>query len=147
MLSVRPLRAPLTAGAQAYFLDDTLDSDVVELLTPHAPALITHVREGDPRILDMIRAGAGLADEVGMEGAGWPELLLALDDSSNVIAMPSPRRDDFALHLWATADWAEKSTRDLDCQVKQLIFAPDGKSIYVAGGNGICYRVDATGKG
>ena len=45
--------ALLTVGAQGYFLDDTLDSDAVELLAPHAPALITHVRDGDPRILDL----------------------------------------------------------------------------------------------
>src|SRR5262249_32710268 len=38
--------ALLTAGAQAYFLDDTFDSDVVELLTPHAAALINHVHDG-----------------------------------------------------------------------------------------------------
>src|SRR5262249_37607680 len=95
--------ALLTAGAQAYFLDDTFDSDVVELLTPHAAALINHVHDGDPRILDLVRAGAGLPDEVGMEAALWPELYAALEDSSNVVAMPSGRRDDYALAAGAGA--------------------------------------------
>jgi hypothetical protein len=89
--------ALLTSGAQAYFLDDTLDSDVVELLIPHAPALITHLRDGDPRVLDLVRAGAGLADDVGIDAGGWPELHAALDDSGSVVAMPSGRRDDYAL--------------------------------------------------
>ncbi|MCV7101435.1 hypothetical protein [Mycobacterium palustre] len=89
--------ALLTSGAQAYFFDDTLDSDVVELLAPHAPALLTHLREGDPRVLDLVRAAAGLADEVGIEDAGWPELYAALDDSGSLVAMPSGRRDDYAL--------------------------------------------------
>jgi hypothetical protein len=89
--------ALLTSGAQGYFTDDTLDSDVVQLLAPHAPALIAHLRDGDPRMLDVVRAGAGLADEVGVDAAGWPELYAALDDSGVVLAVPSGRRDDYAL--------------------------------------------------
>jgi hypothetical protein len=91
--------AVLTAGAQGYFFDDTLDSDVVGLLAPHAPALITYVQGGDRRILDLVGAGAGLADEVGMDEAGWPELYAALDDSSMAaeLAQPSGHRDDYAL--------------------------------------------------
>ena len=102
--------AVLTAGAQGFFTDDTLDSDVAGLLAPHAPALITHVREGDPRIVDLVRAGAGLADEVGLEGLagpGWPELYAALDDAGAVLAAklagPSGRRDDYALAAGASA--------------------------------------------
>src|SRR5258708_31721095 len=74
--------ALLTAGAQGFFADDTLDSDVAELLAPHAPALLLHVRDDDPRIRDLARAGAGLADEVGVDGIGWTELFAALDNSS-----------------------------------------------------------------
>jgi hypothetical protein len=96
--------ALLTAGAQGYFFDDTLDSDVVELLAPHASALITHVQGGDRRILDLVRAGAGLADEVGVDEAGWSELYAALDDSSIVVAQPSGRRDDYALAAGAGAE-------------------------------------------
>jgi hypothetical protein len=89
--------ALLTAGAQGFFIDDTLDSDVAQLLAPHATALIAHVRSDDPRIVDLVRAGAGLADEVGIEDIGWPELFAALDDSDVVVTMPSGRRDDYAL--------------------------------------------------
>ncbi|MGO9383408.1 MAG: hypothetical protein ACLP4W_15305 [Mycobacterium sp.] len=98
--------ALLTVGAQGFFTDDTLDSDVTELLAPHAPALIRHVRGGDPRVLDLVRAGSGLADELGLEGldeAGWPELFAALDDSSEVLEMPSGHRDDYALAAGADA--------------------------------------------
>jgi hypothetical protein len=89
--------ALLTSGAQGFFTDDTLDSDVAGLLAPHAPALIAHVRGGDPRVIDLVRAGAGLADEVGVDNDEWLELHAALDDSSMVLAMPSGHRDDYAL--------------------------------------------------
>jgi hypothetical protein len=89
--------ALLTSGAQGYFTDDTLDSDVVGLLAPHAPALIEHLRGGDPRVRDLVRAGVGLADEVGVDGEGWPELYAALDDSDAELTAPSGRRDDYAL--------------------------------------------------
>jgi hypothetical protein len=86
--------ALLTAGAQGFFTDDTLDSDVTGLLAPHATALIAHVQGDDPRILDMVRAGAGLADEVGIDDIEWPKLFAAIDDSSAVLAPPerAPRR-------------------------------------------------------
>jgi hypothetical protein len=89
--------ALLTSAAQGFFTDDTLDSDVVGLLAPHAPALITHLRGDDPRIRDLVRAGAGLADEVGVDDGAWPELYAALDASDVELAVPSGRRDDYAL--------------------------------------------------
>jgi len=89
--------AVLTAGAQGFFSDDTLDSDVTGLLTPHAAALITDLRTGDPRVGDLVRAGAGLADEVGLDGVDWLELSAALDDSSAALTMSTGRQDDYAL--------------------------------------------------
>ncbi|ORA11389.1 hypothetical protein [Mycobacterium arosiense] len=68
----------LTAGAQSFFPDDTLDSDVTQLLAPHA-------------------TGAGLAEEIGVGGEGWSELTAALGDSSLILTLPSDRRDDYAL--------------------------------------------------
>src|SRR5262249_36597721 len=88
--------ALLTTGAQDFFTDDTLDSDVTELLAPHAIALIPRLGDADPRIADLVRAGAGLADEAGVEGLGWPELVAALDDSG-AVALPGGRQDDYAL--------------------------------------------------
>ena len=64
--------ALLTAAAQDFFGDDTLDSDVAGLLAPHAAALITHVAAGDPRVVDLARIEVGpselprlLADDLG----------------------------------------------------------------------------------
>ena len=99
--------ALLTAGAQGFFTDDTLDSDVAQLLAPHATVLLTHIRSDDSRILDLVRAGAGVADDVGVDDVGWPELYAALDDSNRALAArlaePSGRRDDYALAAGADA--------------------------------------------
>ncbi len=89
--------ALLTVAAQGYFSDDTFDSDVAELLSPHGGALIAHMRGGDPRVLGLARAAVGLADEVGVDGPGWAELLSALEDSSLIADLPSGRPDDYAL--------------------------------------------------
>ncbi|HEX5256082.1 MAG TPA: hypothetical protein VFW69_19830 [Mycobacterium sp.] len=95
--------ALLTAGAQSFFPDDTLDSDVAQLLEPHAAALISHVRSDDSRVVDLARAGAGLADEIGADGDRWSELIAAVDDSSLALTLPSDRRDDYALAAGAGA--------------------------------------------
>ncbi|GAB4599335.1 hypothetical protein [Mycobacterium avium] len=95
--------ALLTAGAQHFFPDDTLDSDVAGLLAPHATALLGHLVSPDPRVADLVRASAGLADGIGVDAGRWPELLAALDDSSLVMAPPSDRRDDYALAAGAGA--------------------------------------------
>lgn len=95
--------ALLTAGAQAFFTDETLDSDVADLLAPHGRALSEHVAGGDPRIVALVRAGAGLADDVGADGPGWSEVHAALDDSDTVLEIPGGRRDDYALAAGAGA--------------------------------------------
>ena len=89
--------AVLTSYGQSFFTDDTLDSDVAGLLRPHAPALILHVRDDDARTRNLVRAGAELADDLGVDGVGWPELFAALDDPSMVLDLPTERRDDYAL--------------------------------------------------
>ena len=75
--------ALLTAAAQDFFADDTLDSDVAELIAPHSAALNALVQGGDPRIVELVRAATELTDDVGI-----------------VLAEPvpaAPRRDDYAL--------------------------------------------------
>jgi hypothetical protein len=89
--------ALLTAGAQDFFTDDTLDSDVTELLAPHATALISHLRADDVRVRELVRAGAELANESGMDEVGWSELSAALQDSAVVNEPTLGRRDDYAL--------------------------------------------------
>jgi hypothetical protein len=103
--------ALLTVGAQGFFTDDTLDSDVAQLLAPHATALISHAVGNDPRVVDLVRAGAGLADEIGVDEDDWTELSAALDDSVAVLSLPSDRRDDYALA--AGADGSPRSIAEI----------------------------------
>ena len=58
--------AVLTAGAQDFFTDDTFDSDVAGLLRPHAAALSAYLHGGDPRVIELVRTCAELADDVGV---------------------------------------------------------------------------------
>ncbi len=89
--------ALLTADAHGYFSDDTFDSDVAELLAPHADALVAHLRGGDPRVAGLVRAAAALGDDLGVDGPGWAQLSAALDDSGATLDLPSGRPDDYAL--------------------------------------------------
>ncbi|VBA59932.1 hypothetical protein LAUMK191_05263 [Mycobacterium attenuatum] len=89
--------ALLTAGVQVFFTDDTLDSDVSALLAPHAATLLSHLRTGDRRVLELVGAAARLADEVGIDDPHWAKLSAAVDDSTVIASMPSGRRDDYAL--------------------------------------------------
>jgi hypothetical protein len=135
--------ALLTVGAQGYFFDDTLDSDVVELLAPHAPALITHARSDDPRIRDLVRAGAGVADEVGIDDRGWPELYAALDDSSLVLTMPSARRDDYALAAGAGA--GPRGAIPIARGVASINWGAVPPGIFDAGENTVDWSVEVAG--
>ncbi len=74
--------AILTAGAEDFFTDDTLDSDVAEVLRPHVAALGAHAQEGDPRIVELVEKCTDLADEVG----------IVFDAPAQPV-----RRDDYAL--------------------------------------------------
>jgi hypothetical protein len=135
--------ALLTSGAQGFFTDDTLDSDVMELLAPHGTALIAHVRGGDPRIVDLVRAGAGLADEVGVDNGGWPELHAALADSGNVLSMPSGHRDDYALA--AGADAGRRVAMPIARGVASLDWSAVPPGIFDAAEDTVDWRVEAAG--
>lgn len=56
--------AVLTATAEDYFTDDTLDADVAGLLVPHAAALDSH---RDPRVGLLTARCRDLADEMGLQ--------------------------------------------------------------------------------
>jgi hypothetical protein len=131
--------ALLTSGAQGFFTDDTLDSDVVGLLAPHAAALLAHLRSDDPRIRDLVRAGAGLAEEVGVDDDGWPELYAALDDSSAELSAPSGRRDDYALAAGAEA--APRSAAPIARGVASIGWGAVPPGIFDAGENTIDWTV------
>jgi hypothetical protein len=135
--------ALLTAAAQDFFGDDTLDSDVAGLLAPHAAALITHVAAGDPRLVDLVRAGAGLADDIGVYAAHWPELLSALDDSSTILTFPSDRRDDYALAAGAGA--GPRGAAVPARGVASIAWGGVPPAIFDAGENTVEWSVEAVG--
>lgn len=135
--------AVLTAGAQGFFADDTLDSDVAGLLAPHAAALAAHLADGDPRALDLVRAGAALADELGVDGPGWPELFAAVEDSAAVLAFPSGRRDDYALA--AGADAGPRSATPIARGVASVHWGGVPPGIFDAGENTVDWTIEATG--
>ncbi|SPM34083.1 hypothetical protein BN1232_05540 [Mycobacterium rhizamassiliense] len=135
--------ALLTVGAQGFFTDDTLDSDAAELLAPHAAALIGHAGSGDPRIADMVRAGGGLADDIGVDSGRWPELLAALDDSSIVLSLPSDRRDDYALA--AGSDAGPRGAAPIARGVASISWSAVPPAIFDAGEDTVEWSVEAAG--
>lgn len=135
--------ALLTVGAQGFFTDDTMDSDVGQLLAPHAAALIGHAGSDDPRVADLVRAGAGLADEIGVDARDWPELFAALDDPSVVLSMPSDRRDDYALA--AGSDSGHRGATTIARGVTSINWSAVPPAIFDAGEDTVEWSVEATG--
>ncbi len=80
--------ALLTAAAQDYFTDDTIDSNVSELLRPHAVTLNAHLQQGDPRVIELVERCAEIAEDVGVP----------MDATA-----AAARRDDFALAAGGSA--------------------------------------------
>jgi hypothetical protein len=74
--------AVLTAATEDYFTDDTFDSNVDDMLRPHAAALNALVAQGDPRVVELVRQCEELAGDLG----------LAFEAS-----VAAGRRDDYAL--------------------------------------------------
>ncbi|WP_328356372.1 hypothetical protein OG976_00445 [Mycobacterium sp. NBC_00419] len=90
--------AVVTADADDFFGDATLDSDIAALLAPHADALRRHVAAGDPRIVELVRRCVDLVDDAGIEAPGWPAVADALDElGATPAGYPSGSRDDYAL--------------------------------------------------
>jgi hypothetical protein len=135
--------ALLTAGAQGFFTDDTLDSDVAELLAPHAPALIMRIRDDDPRVRDLVRAGGGLADEIGVDGIGWAELSAALDDSDAVLNIPAARQDDYALA--AGADSGPRGAAPIGRGVASINWGAVPSGIFDAADDVVDWRIEVEG--
>lgn len=135
--------ALLTAGAQDFFTDDTLDSDVTELLAPHAAALVRHLHSGDPRVGGLVRAGAGLADEVGLQDPGWAELLAAVDDSSADLAMPTGHQDDYALA--AGSDAGRRAASAIGRGVASINWTAVPPGIFDAGEDTVEWIIEAAG--
>ncbi len=81
--------AVLTSGAQEYFTDDTFDSDVVGLLRPHTATLSAHLHGGDPRVIELVRTCAELADDIGV-AFGEADLVTSHGDDYALAAGPGP---------------------------------------------------------
>lgn len=77
--------ALLTAAAEDYFGDGTLDSEFTALLRPHTVALATLRQAGDRRVADLVEACAELAQDNGV------------DVDAAVAPATLRRRDDYAL--------------------------------------------------
>lgn len=135
--------ALLTVGAQSFFTDDTLDSDVAGLLAPHAAALIDHVRTGDPRINELVRAGAELVDELGVDGVQWPELAVLLDDSAAALATPTGRRDDYALA--AGSDTPRRGTKPISSGVASINWGSVPPGIFDAAEGTVDWSIEPAG--
>ncbi|OMC23965.1 hypothetical protein A5739_21725 [Mycobacterium colombiense] len=135
--------ALLTAGAQSFFPDDTLDSDMTQLLAPHAAALISHVRSADSRVVDLVRAGAGLADEIGTDDDDWSELIAAVDDSSLIVTLPSDRRDDYALA--AGAGSGPRGAGAIARGVASVAWSGVPPAIFDAGENTVGWSIETAG--
>jgi hypothetical protein len=135
--------AVLTVGAQGFFTDDTLDSDVTELLAPHAAGLIANLRTGDPRIGDLVRVGAGLADEVGLDTIGWLELSAALDDPSATLAVPTGHQDDYALA--AGSDTGPRGEAPISRGAASIDWSAVPPAIFDAGEGAVEWSIEVAG--
>lgn len=135
--------ALLTAGTQGFFADDTLDSDVTQLLAPHAAALLSQLRSDDSRVVDLVRAGAGLAEEIGVDGDRWSELTAALNDSSLILTLPSDRRDDYALAAGAGA--GPRGADAIARGVASVAWSGVAPAVFDAGENTVGWSIEARG--
>jgi hypothetical protein len=122
--------AVLTSAAQDFFTDGTFDSDVAGLLAPHAAALNGHVRGGDPRVMELVRAATELVDDLGI-----------------AIAEPAPappRRDDYALA--AGSDPRQSSPGAVAQGTSSLNFSGVPPAVFDAAENTVEWRVEAVGQ-
>jgi hypothetical protein len=123
--------ALLTAAAQDFFVDDTLDSDVAGLLAPHSAALNAHVRGGDPRVVELVRKASELTDDVGIE----------LAEPASV----TQRQDDYALA--AGADRGARTAGAIARGVCSIHWAGVPPAVFDAAENTIEWLVEAAEPG
>ena len=124
--------ALVTAAVQDYFTDDTFDSDVAGLIRPHAVALGSLAREGDPRVAELVRACSDLAEDVGVEV------------DADLAAAPSAagQRDDYAL-----AAGPDVGQRDpaIARGVSSISWAAVPPGIFDAAEDTVEWRIEAAG--
>ncbi|HJT96503.1 MAG TPA: hypothetical protein VJ777_31890 [Mycobacterium sp.] len=117
-----------TAAAQDFFTDDTFDSDVAGLIRPQAVALGYLAREGDPRVVELVRECAELADDVGVEF------------DADLATVPAGNRDDYALA--AGAEPGPRAT-PIASGVDSINWAAVPPAIFDAAEHTVEWRVEA----
>lgn len=120
--------AVLTAAAQDFFADDTFDSDVAGLLTPHAAALNALVREGDPRVMHVVRTAGELSEDVGIVAEAGPV---------------ASRREDYALA--AGADRGARIAGAVATGTASLAWAAVPPAVFDAAENTVGWQIEASG--
>lgn len=123
--------ALLTTAAEAYFADDTFDSDVAELLGPHVAMLNAHAALGDPRVGEIARACAELAEDIGAAGV------------VPVAPVRVGRRDDYA--LVAGADRTGPAASGIAAGVTSVSWAAVPAGIFDAAEDTVDWRVESDG--
>ncbi|AHC26207.1 MULTISPECIES: hypothetical protein [Mycobacteriaceae] len=119
--------ATLTAAAQDFFVEDTFDSDVEELLRPHRAALAGLGSSADPRITELLQSCAELMD---------------LPDPADV---PIPgRRDDYALAAGGVGTVAQASIAGGTASISWGAVPP---SVFDAAEDTVDWAVHADGAG
>lgn len=80
--------ALLTVAAQDFLDEDTLDSDVTDLLRPHRASLVAGAHGADPRVAELVDSCTELAEELGVQE--WTDLVVPAAEAAR-------RRADYAL--------------------------------------------------
>ena len=124
--------ALVTAAVQDFFNGDTFDSDVAGLIRPHAVALGSLAREGDPRVAELVRVCSELADDVGVE----------LDADFEAVPAGAGRRDDYALA--AGLDLGQRGTA-IASGVSSINWTAVPPGIFDAAENTVEWRIEAAG--
>jgi hypothetical protein len=120
--------ALLTSALQDYFTDDTFDSDVADMLRPHAAALNAHVQQGDPRVIDMVERCAELAEDAGIVIEGHAAV---------------GRRDDFALA--AGGDAGRQGPATVASGVDSISWGGVPPGVFDAAEGTVAWAVEAAG--
>ena len=119
--------ALLTAAAEDFFTDDTIDSDVAALLRPHTAALGAHLNDGDPRVAELVGKCADLADDVGV----------AFGEAGGATL----RRDDYALA--AGGDAAPRGSAAIASGTDSVEWGVVPPGVFDAAEDTIDWRVEA----
>ncbi|MDG4668758.1 hypothetical protein [Mycobacterium sp. 236(2023)] len=123
--------ALLTAAAEDYFADGTLDSDVGELLAPHAEVLNAVARLGDPRVGELVAACAELAADTGVAF------------ETPVVAAQAGMRNDYA--LVAGAAQAGSAGQAIATGIASVRWAAVPPRVFDAAEGTVDWRVQADG--